>query len=272
MDYIQDIEKLSYKKVKEIIDDIDYENDFNNASFQKLVEKLKADKRKNIISLGDKMLREKEKLEKEMQRIKNMYSFDKAFSKSHLIAGVDEVGRGPLAGPIVACAVILDLNVLDDEIILGLNDSKKVPQKKRKELAEIIKKKAIAYFISEKSNKDIDEKGIAYCNNQIFLDSCYNLKVKPDLILSDGYLIKGIKIPNKYVIKGDSKSASIAAASILAKVYRDDLMKEYAKKYPDYNFEDNVGYGTKKHIEGISKVGICDIHRKSFLNNILNNL
>lgn len=273
MNYIEeDIEKLSYKKIKELVDNIDYKNSFNSIELKQLIEQLKFDKRKNVNSLGDKILREKEKQEKEIQRVKNMYSFDKAFSKSHYIAGVDEVGRGPLAGPIVACAVILDLNVLDDDMILGLNDSKKIPEKKREELAEIIKEKAIAYFISEKSNKEIDEKGIAYCNNQVFLDACYNLKVKPELVLSDGYLVKGIKIPNKYVIKGDAKSASIAAASILAKVYRDNLMKEYSKQYPDYGFEDNVGYGTKKHIDGISKVGICDIHRKSFLNNILNNL
>ena len=273
MTYIEeDIEKLSYKKVKDIIDNIDYKNNFNNVDFLNLIEKLRNDKRKNVISLGDKILKEKEKIEKEIQRVKNMYSFDRAFSKSQLIAGVDEVGRGPLAGPIVACAVILDLNVLDEDIILGLNDSKKISQKKREELAEIIQEKAIAYFISEKSNKEIDEKGIAYCNNQVFLDACYSLKVKPQLVLSDGYLVKGIEIPNKYVIKGDAKSASIAAASILAKVYRDNLMKEYSKKYPNYDFEDNVGYGTKKHIEVISKVGICDIHRKYFLTNILNNL
>jgi ribonuclease HII len=273
MNYIEeDIEKLSYKKIKEIVDSIDYKNNFNSMDFVNLIEKLRIDKRKNVISLGDKILREKEKIEKEIQRVKNMYSFDRTFSNSHLIAGVDEVGRGPLAGPIVACAVILDLNVLDEDIILGLNDSKKIPEKKREELAEIIKEKAIAYFISEKSNKEIDEKGIAYCNNQVFLDACYSLKVNPELVLSDGYLVKGIKIPNKYVIKGDAKSASIAAASILAKVYRDNLMKDYSKKYPDYSFEDNVGYGTKKHIEGISKVGICDIHRKYFLTNILNNL
>ena len=198
-----------------------------------------------------------------------MYSFDKDFGDYRYVAGVDEVGRGPLAGPIVACAVILDLNVIDDELILWLNDSKKLSEKKREELAKEIKEKALAYYISEKSNKEIDSEGIAYCNNSIFLEACTSMKIKPDLVLSDGYLVKGINIENKSVIKGDSKSASIAAASILAKVYRDNLMKEYSKEYPYYYFEENAGYGTSKHIEGLKEHGPSNIHRMSFLKNIL---
>ena len=154
-------------------------------------------------------------------------------------------------------------------MILGLNDSKKVPAKKREELAKIIKEKAIAYYIAVSSNEEIDEKGIAYANNKVFLEACTSLKCKPDLVLSDGYLVKNLNIDNKYVIKGDTKSASIAAASIVAKVYRDNLMKEYGEKYPGYYFEENAGYGTSKHIEKIKEIGPCDIHRKSFLKNIL---
>ena len=205
----------------------------------------------------------------EIQRVKRMYEFDKSFGNYNYIAGVDEVGRGPLAGPIVACAVILDLNVLDDELILYLNDSKKIKESKRSELAEQIKEKAIAFKICECSNEEIDEKGIAYCNNKIFLDSFNGLKVKPDLVLSDGYLIKEINILNKAVIKGDAQSATIAAASIVAKDYRDKIMKKYAEVYPQYDFEDNVGYGTKKHIDAIKSNGICSIHRKSFLTKLL---
>lgn len=265
----KDIAALSYKEVKALVDEINISEEKNNAELVYLIDKLALDKRKNVKALSDKMQKEKNKLKAECERVRRMYNFDKGFGNYTYIAGVDEVGRGPLAGPIVACAVILDLNVIDDELILWLNDSKKLSEKKREELANEIKNKALAYYIAEKSNIEIDEKGIAYCNNNIFLEACTSMKIKPDLVLSDGYLVKGINIENKSVIKGDSKSASIAAASILAKVYRDNLMKNYSKKYPYYGFEENVGYGTTKHIEGIKEYGTCDIHRMSFLKNIL---
>lgn len=265
----KDIAALSYKEVKALIDEINISEEKNNAELVYLIDKLALDKRKNVKALSDKMQKERNKLKAECERVRRMYNFDKGFGNYTYIAGVDEVGRGPLAGPIVACAVILDLNVIDDELILWLNDSKKLSEKKREELANEIKNKALAYYIAEKSNIEIDEKGIAYCNNNIFLEACTSMKIKPDLVLSDGYLVKGINIENKSVIKGDSKSASIAAASILAKVYRDNLMKNYSKKYPYYGFEENVGYGTTKHIEGIKEYGTCDIHRMSFLKNIL---
>ncbi|ASW42935.1 ribonuclease HII [Clostridium isatidis] len=266
------LEELSYKKVKEYIDKIDINKEKNNQELEKLIDLLINDKRKNINLLGNKLIKEKEKIEKEINRVKLMYDFDKTLGNFKYIAGVDEVGRGPLAGPIVACAVILDLNVLEEDLILDLKDSKKLSSKKREELSNIIKEKALAYYIAESSNEEIDKKGIAYCNNKVFLEACTSMKIKPDLVLSDGYKVRGIDIPNKAVIKGDAKSASIAAASIVAKVYRDNLMKEYAKKYPYYDFEENAGYGTKKHIEAIKEKGICIIHRKSFLNNILNKL
>ena len=132
-----------------------------------------------------------------------------------------------------------------------------------------IKEKAVAYYIASRDSKEIDTRGIGVCNNEVFLEACNSLKVKPDLVLSDGYTVKGIQIPNKAVIKGDTKSACIAAASIVAKVYRDSLMKEYSKKYPHYAFEENAGYGTSKHIAGLKEYGPTEIHRMSFLNNIL---
>ncbi len=264
-----DIESLSYKEIKSIVDTINVVEEKNNAELIYLIDKLALDKRKNVKALSDKLLKERDKLKKESERVRKMYNFDKGFGNYTYIAGVDEVGRGPLAGPIVACAVILDLNVIDDELILWLNDSKKISEKKREELAKEIKEKSLAYYISEKSNAEIDEKGIAYCNNSIFLEACTSMNIKPDLVLSDGYLVKGINIENRSVIKGDAKSASIAAASILAKVYRDNLMKDYSNKYPYYGFNENAGYGTTKHIEGIKQFGTCDIHRMSFLKNIL---
>lgn len=266
-----DISKLSFKAVKEKVDEINVKELLNSSTLIEIINILKSDKRKNINSLGDKIQKAKDKIEDEIKRVRGMYNFDKSFGEYNIIAGVDEVGRGPLAGPIVSCAVVLDLNVIDDELILWINDSKKLSEKKREELADIIKEKALAYYISSRDANEIDSRGIGVCNNEVFLDACNSLDVKPELVLSDGYTVKGIKIPNKSVIKGDTKSACIAAASIVAKVYRDNLMKEYAEKYPYYGFEENAGYGTSKHIEGIKSYGPTEIHRMSFLTNILSN-
>lgn len=270
MEILEDnLESLSFKEIKEKVMEIDIFLYKDTEEFSNILIKLNNDKRKSVRSLSQKLSNEKEKIVLEMERVKFLYNFDKNFKGYKYIAGVDEVGRGPLAGPIVACAVILDLEVLDDEIILGLNDSKKVPLKKREELAKVIMKKALAYKISICDNKDIDKRGISYCNNFVFLDSIKNLSIKPNLVLSDGYLVKNINIDNKFVIKGDTKSASIAAASIVAKVYRDNLMKKYSKEYPQYGFESNVGYGSKEHIDALKIHGVCNIHRKSFLTRLL---
>lgn len=265
----EEINKLSFKNLKNTTDEVDLRKYINDKSLTDFISNLSNDSRKNISGLGQKLDKKRINLLIEIERVKGLYNFDKSFGDYKYIAGVDEVGRGPLAGPIVACAVILDLDVIDDDLILGLNDSKKLSEKKREELAEIIKEKALTYHIAELSNHEIDEKGIAYCNNQVFLNCCNSLKVSPNLVLSDGYLVKNIKYPNNAVIKGDTKSASIAAASIVAKVYRDNLMKEYSKKYSYYGFEDNAGYGTAKHVDGIKNHGVCEIHRRSFLTNIL---
>lgn len=264
-----DIKELSFKVIKEEVDDIDTKASLYNEDLIKVMNMLLGDKRKTVQNLGNKIQREKDKIKAEINRVKTMYDFDKSFGSYEYIAGVDEVGRGPLAGPIVACAVILNLDSLEEDLILEINDSKKLSAKKREELAEIIKEKAVNYYISESSNTEIDEKGIAYSNNKIFLEACTRLELTPDLVLSDGYLVKNLNLPNKAVIKGDAKSASIAAASIVAKVYRDKIMEEYSKEYPHYAFEENAGYGTTKHIAGLKEVGPCEIHRLSFLRNIL---
>lgn len=269
MIFNKDIRSLPFAEIKEEINKVSIADLYRTGELTKIIDWLKGDKRKNILSLKNKVEKERDTYLNEVQRVKAMYEFDKSFGEYRYIAGVDEVGRGPLAGPIVACSVILDLNVLDEDLILYINDSKKIKESRRQELAEIIKEKALSYHISVSSNEEIDEKGIAYSNNKVFLESCNSLNTKPDLVLSDGYLVKNIDIENKAVIKGDTKSASIAAASIVAKVYRDNLMKEYAKKYPYYDFENNVGYGTSKHIEGLKTYGKCDIHRISFLTKLL---
>ena len=264
-----DIGAFKFKDIKEEVEKIDVNVSYKTKEFDNLVNLLLNDSRKNVISLGNKLLKEKNKILDEIKRVRGMYDFDKSFGDFNIVAGVDEVGRGPLAGPIVSCAVILDLDVLDEELLLWINDSKKLSEKKREELADIIKEKAVAYHIAMCDSEEIDKRGIGVCNNEVFLDAVNLLKIKPELVLSDGYTIKGIDIPNKSVIKGDTKSATIAAASIVAKVYRDKLMKEYSIKYPYYAFEENVGYGTSKHIGGIKEYGPCKIHRMSFLKNIL---
>ncbi|WP_244833185.1 ribonuclease HII [Clostridium sp. BJN0001] len=262
------IKKMKAHEISNLIKDKDLNDLFLEYDLDNFIEELKKDKRKSVNNIALKIEKMIEKKKHEVQRVKTMYNFDKSSGNYNFIAGVDEVGRGPLAGPIVACSVILDLNICDDELILGLNDSKKLSKKKREKLSAIIKEKAVSYSIAEVSAKDIDKKGIAYANNKVFLDSIDGLKKIPDMVLSDGYPVRNIKLLNKYVIKGDTKSASIAAASIVAKVYRDNLMEKYALAYKYYHFEHNAGYGTKEHIEAIKKYGLSDIHRKSFLKKI----
>lgn len=265
----EDIKTLSFAQIKEEISKLSIIDEYKNEKSDSIIEWLEKDKRKNVLSLAAKLKKELAAYLKEIERVRNMYNFDKSFGDYKYVAGVDEVGRGPLAGPIVACSVMLDLDVLDDDLILYLNDSKKLKESKREELAEIIKEKALCYHIAECSNYEIDEIGIGVANNKVFLESCNSLEIKPDLVLSDGYLVKGIEIENKSVIKGDTKSACIAAASIVAKVYRDNLMKKYAKEYSHYDFENNAGYGTAKHMNAIKEYGKCEIHRNSFLKNLL---
>ncbi|SHH18129.1 ribonuclease HII [Clostridium grantii] len=237
-----------------------------------LIDALIKDERKSVNKLGQKMVNDLEKIRLEIVRVRNLYNFDVSFGNDILIAGVDEVGRGPLAGPIVAAAVVLKLNINDDkDLILQINDSKKINEKLREELAEIIKEKAIDYNIVELDNRIIDSKGIAFCNNEVLKKSVEGLKTQPSLVLSDGYAIKNCAIKNHYVIKGDSKSASIACASIIAKVYRDKIMKKMSGKYNQYSFEQNVGYGTKDHMNAILEFGPTEIHRLSFLKKLLYN-
>ncbi|SHJ54093.1 RNase HII [Clostridium cavendishii DSM 21758] len=262
-----DTTSLKFKDINEYVKSINV-SEIDEEMLDSIIEKLSLDSRKNVNILATKLLKDINKLKAEKERVALMYNFDKSFGIYNLVAGVDEVGRGPLAGPIVSCAVILKEDSMDDHI-LEINDSKKLSESKREKLAEIIKERAIAYSIAFCDNKEIDMKGIGVCNNQIFIDACTSLNPKPDLILSDGYLIKNIDIENKSVIKGDTKSAAIACASIVAKVYRDNLMKEYHKEFAVYDFAQNVGYGTKKHVEAILEYGPCEIHRMSFLKNIL---
>lgn len=258
-----DINKMSFLKIKE------YVNNSSEESYRDIIELLKNDNRKNVQNLSKRLSVYLANRGKELERVRKLYEFDKNLEIKGHLAGVDEVGRGPLAGPIVAASVILDLDVEDKDLILEINDSKKLTAHKREELSKIIKEKAKCYNIELIEKVEIDKYGIGVCNQKVLRVAAQNLEMKPDFVLSDGYAIKDVGIKNTFAIKGDSKSASIACASIIAKVYRDDLMKKYAEEYPEYHFESNSGYGSKEHIEAIKKYGPCPIHRISFLGNIL---
>jgi len=191
-----------------------------------------------------------------------MYNFElELLNKGHkYIAGCDEVGRGPLAGPVVAAAVILDpLNKIE-----GLNDSKKLSEKKRNLLSKEIKEKAIAYKITYIYPKEIDKINIYQASKKAMIESILALDVKPSFVLSDAMPLKALKIPYLSIIKGDAKSATIAAASIIAKVERDNYMIELSKKYPEYGFEKHKGYPTKMHKEALEKYGVIDVYRKTY--------
>ena len=179
----------------------------------------------------------------------------------HLVCGVDEAGRGPLAGPVCAAAVILPEHLQ----IPGLTDSKKLTDKKRRELFPLIQEQAVSYGIGFASEAEIDEKNILQATFLAMRRALDQLSVRPELALIDGNRETDFGVPVKTVIKGDSLSANIAAASILAKVTRDDLMMEMAKLYPEYGFDIHKGYGTKAHYEALRCYGPCPIHRKSFL-------
>ena len=182
-----------------------------------------------------------------------------------IVCGVDEAGRGPLAGPVFTAAVILP----DDIVIEGLNDSKKLTEKKRENLYEEIKKYAIAYNVASASEKEIDNINILNATFLAMRRAIEGLKIQPDFALIDGNRKPELKIDSQTIVKGDSLSASIAAASILAKVERDRLMKELGEKYSQYQFGKHKGYGTKLHMDLIKQYGPCEIHRKSFLKKIL---
>ena len=176
------------------------------------------------------------------------------------ICGVDEVGRGPLAGPVVCAAVIMPL----DDIIEGVDDSKKVAIKKREKIARLIQEKAIACHISRIEPQIIDEINILEATKLCMKTAVEGLSTAPDFVITDGNMTLDISIPQASIIKGDAKSYSIGAASIVAKVFRDKIMDEYAEIYPQYGFEKNKGYGTADHIKGIKEAGLCAIHRRSF--------
>ena len=209
----------------------------------------------------ERIRKQKEKLEKEIARTKAMSVYEKKYSDYHAVCGIDEVGRGPFAGPVTAAAVILP----KDQPILYLNDSKKLSEKKREELYDVILEQAVAVGIGMASPERIDEINILQATYEAMRMAIEELAIKPDILLNDAVTIPEVDIPQVPIIKGDAKSVSIAAASIVAKVTRDRLMREYDSVYPGYDFASNKGYGTKAHIEGLKRLGPSAIHRRSFI-------
>ncbi len=211
----------------------------------------------------EKLKKQQERLEKEIARTKAMSTFEEEYKDYPYICGIDEVGRGPLAGPVVAGAVILP----KDDMILYLNDSKKLSEKKREMLYDEIMNRAVATGIGMASPARIDEINILQATYEAMRMAIDNLKVRPDILLNDAVTIPQVDILQVPIIKGDAKSISIAAASIIAKVTRDRLMVEYDKVLPGYDFASNKGYGTKAHIAGLKELGPTPIHRRSFIHN-----
>ncbi|MBS6644751.1 MAG: ribonuclease HII [Clostridiaceae bacterium] len=206
-----------------------------------------------------------EKLLKERQRLEEMKEYEYTYAACPYICGIDEAGRGPLSGPVVAGAVILP----KDCEILFLNDSKKLSEKKRELLFTEIKEKAAAYGVGIVSPARIDEINILQATYEAMRMAVSKLEVTPDILLNDAVTIPGIEIMQVPIIKGDAKSISIAAASILAKVTRDHMMAEYDAIYPEYGFAKHKGYGTAAHIQAIKEYGPCPIHRRTFIKNFV---
>jgi ribonuclease HII len=247
---------------------IDIKKIFQAADIEKLpelIETYSADERKAVQVILLSAKKKLEALHKERERMEQMFQYERQYCDFAYICGIDEVGRGPLAGPVVAGAVILP----KDCDILYLNDSKQLSEKKREELYDVIMKEAVATGLGYVAPERIDEINILQATYEAMRQAIDNLSVKPDLLLNDAVTIPIVDTRQIPIIKGDAKSASIAAASIIAKVTRDRLMVQYDSIFPEYGFASNKGYGAQIHVEALKKYGPCPIHRRSFIKNII---
>lgn len=233
----------------------------NTEMLPELILQYKSDERSGVQTLIQSAQRKLASLEKEKARIEGMKQYEYQYEKAGYICGIDEVGRGPLAGPVVAGAVILPKNC----DILYLNDSKQLSEKKREELYDIIMEKAVATGLGFVAPERIDEINILQATYEAMRQAIDNLCVKPDILLNDAVTIPQVDIRQVPIVKGDAKSVSIAAASIIAKVARDRLMVQYDSLFPAYGFAGNKGYGSAMHIEALKKYGPTPIHRRSFI-------
>lgn len=242
----------------------EYKN-LKESEYQAFIAEYSGDERSSVVKQVATLKKRLEAIEKEKERMKVMFSFEREYSDYEYICGIDEVGRGPLAGPVVAGAVILP----KDCDLLYLNDSKKLTENKREELYDKIMESAVSAAIGYGSPERIDEINILQADYEAMKEAIGKLSVKPTLLLNDAVTLPDMDIKQVPIIKGDAKSASIAAASIIAKVTRDRMMVEYAKIFPEYGFDSNKGYGSAAHIEALKKYGPCPIHRRSFIKNFV---
>jgi ribonuclease HII len=229
------------------------------------ISRYESDERAGVSKLVESARKRVQALAKERERIEQLKRYEREYSDYTYICGIDEVGRGPLAGPVVAGAVILP----KDCDILYINDSKQLSEKKREELYDVIMEKAVACAVGYASPERIDEINILQATYEAMREAIGKLNPAPDILLNDAVTIPGVNIRQVPIIKGDAKSISIGAASIIAKVTRDRLMVEYAKVFPEYDFDSNKGYGSAAHIEALKKYGPTPIHRRSFIGNFV---
>lgn len=240
-------------------------NNLKDSDYSAFISDYSTDDRAGVISLVEKVRKKIEAHEAELARMEQMLSFERKYSCYPSICGIDEVGRGPLAGPVMAGAVILS----KDDTILYLNDSKKLSAAKRDELYDEIMERAAYVAIGEASRERIDEINILNATYEAMRQAISKLGIIPDILLNDAVTIPGVDIKQVPIIKGDAKSASIAAASIVAKVTRDRYMEKMDEVYPGYGFASNKGYGSTDHIKALKELGPCPIHRRSFIGNFL---
>ncbi len=239
--------------------------DADENTVKELIAEYAASDKAGIIKLVEKYRKQLDMLQAERERVENMLAFEKEYSMYSNICGIDEAGRGPLAGPVVAAAVILP----KDARLLYVNDSKQLSEKKREELYDVIMREAVSVGVGIASPERIDEINILQADYEAMRDAVSQLTPQPDLLLNDAVIIPQLTMKQISIIKGDAKSLSIASASIIAKVTRDRLMYEYDKMYPEYGFTSNKGYGSKTHIAAIKEHGACPIHRKTFIKNFI---
>lgn len=233
------------------------------AVIKELIEEFREDERAQVQALILSANKKLAAYEKEVLRTEKLKEFERKYEHLGFVCGIDEVGRGPLAGPVVTGAVILP----KDSKILYLNDSKQLTEKKREELYDVIMAEAVSVGIGFNSPERIDEINILNATYEAMRFAVSKLSVVPDVLLNDAVTIPGLPMKQVPIIKGDAKSVSIAAASIVAKVTRDRLMVEYDKLYPEYHFASNKGYGSAEHIAALEKYGKTPIHRNSFIKN-----
>lgn len=239
-----------------------------NASVEELkvlIPQFETDERAGVIKLLESAKKRVAAFEAEVLRTNAMKEYERKYEKCRYICGIDEVGRGPLAGPVVAAAVVLP----KDMDIYYLNDSKQLSEKKREQLYEEIMEKAVAVGIGFADEECIDEINILQADYAAMRMALGRLSVMPDILLNDAVIIPEVDIPQESIIKGDAKSVSIAAASIVAKVTRDRFMVDMDKVYPGYDFASNKGYGSPKHIQALKEIGPCKLHRRTFIKNFV---